>query len=82
MGHRIAIRENATGLVRFHPESEPVFNEFIWTEGNYSCDCNRHLLFQWAGGEEDGVEQPCGEDAYTALYVEFEDGSRTLIEAE
>lgn len=45
--------------------------EFLWTEGNYSCDCNRHLFFtDW-----DGTHCECGEDKYTAVHAILDDGS-------
>ena len=45
------------------------FPWFLWTEGNYSCDCNRaRLVF----GEEG---HPCGETEFTLLGIEeVEDG--------
>ncbi len=39
-------------------------SEYIWTAGNYRCDCNRHLLFwRWQEIEPDW-ETSCGEGAY------------------
>ena len=40
--------------------------EFLWTEGNYSCDCNRALLFARLRNEDEteAWEQECGEKAY------------------
>ena len=38
---------------------------FHWTDGNYGCDCNRHLFFERAGGcESAGDECVCGADRY------------------
>jgi len=35
--------------------------EFIWTEGNYGCDCNLGLFYhRECAGEEDS-DLPCGE---------------------
>jgi hypothetical protein len=38
-----------------------------WAEGNYGCDCNRSLFFQYAKGiqPDDAEEAPCGEGAYS-----------------
>ena len=33
--------------------------EYLFTEGNYSCDCNRSLMLRRAG--HDVPEMPCGE---------------------
>lgn len=39
--------------------------EFMWREGNYSCDCNKRLfLWRHAGVSEDEIdarENPCGD---------------------
>jgi len=52
--HTISIRCNATGEVRDHTDDLDYFNdqELIWlyAEGNYGCDCNRHLLWHRAVG--------------------------------
>lgn len=61
----VEVRENATGTIRsfdyektygLTPGDE--FNDFIWTEGNYACDCNRALFFARANGEPD-PNAPC-----------------------
>lgn len=35
--------------------------EFMFTEGNYSCDCNRSLFIKNAYGECSIPELPCGD---------------------
>lgn len=38
---------------------------YLWSDGNYGCDCNRHLYFtDWA---DDDV--PCGEEVYRVNLV-------------
>lgn len=40
-------------------------NPYIWEEGNYACDCNRHLFFERAiGNEPDDNELHCETDFY------------------
>jgi hypothetical protein len=39
---------------------------YQWSDGNYSCDCNRALFFARAGGEEE-PEVECGEGAYAIV---------------
>lgn len=84
---KIALRQNSTGEVRIVTEDEdPKYPwigggpEFCWTEGNYSCDCNRALFFARAGDEPDPDDRACGEVAYTALWVEHSDGTREPME--
>lgn len=57
------IRNNATGEVRRHENTAVgdemcVPGEYIWSDGNYSCDCNRDLF--WGG---DNAE--CGATRYS-----------------
>ncbi|WP_341893794.1 hypothetical protein [Ferrovibrio terrae] len=41
-------------------------HEYLWSEGNYGCDCNRGLFFARANGDTDkGVT--CGESRYRVL---------------
>lgn len=86
MKYVIVLRNNATGEERryadgFDWDDEDVFT-FMWTEGNYGCDCNRELFFGYAGGEKrDLGTELCGSERYTALYAEREDGSRIELDA-
>lgn len=50
--------------------------DFQWRENNYSCNCNRSLFFQEAGGValEDREEDECGDGGYPTKIV-AEDGT-------
>tara|TARA_R110001599_G_scaffold101758_5_gene260064 strand:- start:353 stop:586 length:234 start_codon:yes stop_codon:yes gene_type:complete len=41
---------------------------FMWEEGNWSCDCNRGLMF-------DGEDYECGDDLFEVVKIVNEDGS-------
>ncbi len=43
--------------------------EYLWEDGNYACDCNRALLFNWALGRPGYVNQRCGSRRYEVLKV-------------
>lgn len=46
--------------------------EYYWTEGNASCDCNRHLEFERAGGVEPDDHMECGDEvAYRLLSLKI-----------
>lgn len=48
-------------------------SEFWWSEGNFGCDCNRHLCFMRAKGiEPRGGENRCD-------YADFPDGGRFQV---
>lgn len=38
--------------------------DYIWSDGNFGCDCNRALFFYQAGGEEEPEMTPCGNSRY------------------
>jgi hypothetical protein len=41
-------------------ESGDGWDPFIWSDGNYSCDCNRSLFFSRATGTEEEESPACG----------------------
>ena len=57
------IRENKTGkVVEYNspqPE-EPNLCYYIWSDGNFSCDCNRSLFFS-----NNKVDSECGNEKYS-----------------
>jgi hypothetical protein len=82
MIYEVHIRCVATGEVRVHEDHDPKnnylyedgggFNPFQWDDGNYGCDCNRHLFFERAGGElewNETDEHPCGDEAYRVVKI-------------
>jgi hypothetical protein len=48
----IEIRRNEDGVVRTYHQDFPwdAGSDYLWGAGNYSCDCNRSLFFQYAVG--------------------------------
>lgn len=64
----IYITDNTTGESRLH--TEDWHDDFIWSEGNFACDCNRALFFARAGGEDDTDKTPCGESRYSVRIVD------------
>lgn len=86
MSYKVAIRDNATGEVRIGAYDFD-WNEFWWTEGNMSCDCNRRLEFLRAGGPGpagdphwNDAEHECGNGAYSVLYAYLPDGKRIALQ--
>lgn len=59
VAQRVEIQRVADGEVRVEEDHHGLLNEdgslasFIWSDGNYSCDCNRYLFFCWAADEEE-----------------------------
>ena len=72
----VFIRNEATKEVRRHLDPHPWDGDYIWADGNYSCDCNRHLFFERAVGNEpewnEGGE--CGDERY-AVRIEDDGGN-------
>lgn len=84
MKYRTCIRNNFTGEERIDLDEFDWKDEhgflFMWTDGNYGCDCNRALFFARAAGEED-ADVPCGNSAFSVPWAEREDGTRLQIDS-
>lgn len=69
----VEIRKNQTGEIREYINNYELLevgdstpSDFMWRDGNYSCDCNRALFFLRAGGEDDSKDEtPCGDGTYS-----------------
>ena len=62
----VEIRRNETGETRKYEYEYPWDGDYIWTDGNYSCDCNRRLFFGYAAGEKgEDIETECGKGAFS-----------------
>lgn len=80
----VEVRRNSDGVVHRYNSGLTWHGPFIWEEGNFCCNCNRHLFFLWAVGEDEPEDDdgfPCGDSAYsvritdmtgTELYSDFE----------
>lgn len=88
MAYKVAIRKNSTGEIRMASMDLDWFKAdggddmYWWTEGNFACDCNRHLSWERAGGHEprDDEEMECGSTAFATLYAVLPDGTRIDID--
>ena len=70
----VLIEKVETGERRWYDEGDDYSAiEFQWSEGNYSCDCNRALFFARAGGEPEH-DVDCGEELYAVHAILREDG--------
>jgi hypothetical protein len=76
----VQIRHNESGEVRttrewaiYEPQDGETPNAFMYEEGNYSCDCNRHLFFHRAVGVEPD-DHDCGDGAYSVNLVNPKNG--------
>lgn len=79
----VTLEQTATGERRTYLDDHGLmdgeFSDYIWSEGNYSCDCNRQLFWNRAGGEDD-VERGCGDGAYRVVGITSLDGTMTYYE--
>lgn len=60
----VEIRRNSDGVVRKYQDEYEWHGDYIWADGNYSCDCNRYLFFQRVAKEPEG-DCECGDGAYS-----------------
>ncbi|QYW02175.1 hypothetical protein CPT_Sonora_074 [Stenotrophomonas phage Sonora] len=79
----ILLRDNQTGKTKAveHEADAWADIEYLWTEGNYACDCNRGLLFNRVRGVED-VPRACGSEQFDIIEVTGPDGFRVTPEVE
>lgn len=60
MTYVATIFDRTTGESRDVPfDDEWEGSKYLWSEGNYACDCNRGLLFY---GPENDPDAPCNDD--------------------
>lgn len=65
-----------------YDEEDPpgVYSDFMWSEGNYACDCNRGLFFERARGKE-VVDSPCGSGRFVVeKIIRLSDGKTVYSE--
>ena len=87
MPYKVAIRKNNTDEIRFYEikwdwyKNRESGDLFWWTEGNYSCDCNRELCWLRAGGDDpDLYNVKCSDGRFSALYAELPDGEKIQLD--
>jgi len=77
----VHITDAETGETRIYHddlewEDEDRSCTFLWSEGNYACDCNRSLHFQWAAGlGTRDYETECGDERYFVRILDRETGA-------
>lgn len=75
--YSLSLRCERTGEVRniVSDDEWGDLQEYLWTEGNYACDCNRAIFFEEAGDGSEDPDAECGDSAYTAISVTLSDGT-------
>lgn len=53
--------------------------QFCWQEGNFACDCNRHMFFEEADGREDD-DIPCSHGLYIVPALVWDDGQVMMVD--
>ena len=43
MSIRVTLQDSVTGVIQEYPDTS--ISVFSWTDGNWSCDCNRSIAF-------------------------------------
>lgn len=80
VAYDVHIMRVSTGEVRVYnyPGEWDYGHDYMWSDGNYGCDCNRSLFFARAGGEPDDETQ-CGETAFKIVKI-TQDGKEIDID--
>lgn len=74
--YTVYLRNNETGEER-GVENDGPWNkttEYLWTDGNFGCDCNRALLFASAKAEKN-PQRACGDGGFLIVKVVLDDGT-------
>ena len=69
----ITMRDNNTNEVRVLHKKLEWFergSDFMWSDGNFSCDCNRALFFY-----DHDIDIECGESRFAVLGIRIDDGT-------
>lgn len=78
----VKLRQNSTGeIVDYAHKDNGEFNDFMWSDLNYACDCNRSNFFYRAKGEEI-IHSPCGDTEYTVLSIKNAAGDLLYTEVD
>jgi hypothetical protein len=75
---RIVLEDTQTEQIVSYEDESPwhTASEFLWTKGNYSCNCNREIFFNLAAGlpepsddDEDGYGYCRGKGRYLVVGI-------------
>lgn len=82
MTYIIRLRNNSTREVREITENGDwdESSDYLWTEGNFACDCNRAQFFAHAAGEPDVEGRECSDELFTAIEAVLPDGRRIALD--
>jgi hypothetical protein len=74
--YKAVIRDNSSGEERTYDPDEDwkEIHEWMWSMGNYSCDCSLSEFFLEAKGEISTEPPVCGSTRYKLARIEFENG--------
>lgn len=73
------IRENETGIVKEYEMLNCISQDdgyevrYIWSDGNYGCDCNRHMFFDRVDGRQE-EDYECSDGLYSVRVRNKETG--------
>lgn len=85
---RVTITDTTTGESRTFDDTgtwgneygDTGFQDYIWSEGNYGCDCNREIFFRRVKDEDDS-QRKCGEGRFTLRIVDPATGEELYADA-
>jgi hypothetical protein len=76
--YTVTLRDTDTGEIRQFDYRDGPTRLFFWTEGNFSCDCNRGEVFYRAEidrGERAPLSFGCGEGRFELIRLQGGDGT-------
>lgn len=74
----VEITDTSTGIAATYQDED--YDEYMWTDGNYGCDCNRFLFHSRALGKDPNWDEgECGSERFK---IRVMDGAGVVIYAE
>jgi hypothetical protein len=76
-GYNVLIYDRLTNEQRTFRNESPLAEHsvFHWSDGNYGCDCNRHIFFCRAADQDAPEDVACGDDRFVIDEIRLDDGS-------
>ena len=82
--YKVYIKRLSDGVIREHVVNQgwdEANDFFLWTDGNFGCDCNRSDFFAQANGEPDPeIDIDCGDGKRFLVKIVLENGECALDE--
>lgn len=71
---KVVIRRNSDGMILSEVWNNWSYNEFWWSDGSASCDCNREIFFDRMLGIDSFGKTQCGDGKFSVKLFDVDTG--------